>query len=185
MEDEKIVALFWARSEEAIQQTQAHYGKYLHRIAHGILASHEDAAECVNDTLFAAWNAIPPQKPSRLSAFLGKIVRNTALNRLAAERALKRNGKMLEILDEMSEVLPIYQGGETLTDELALKDAIDSFLASLPELARKVFVQRYFFCRSIKEIAREFDLSESNVSVMLHRARGECKHHLEKEGISL
>lgn len=185
MEDEKIVALFWARSEDAIKESERQYGKYLHSIAYGVLSSHEDAEECVSDTLYAAWNSIPPEKPNRLAAFLGKIVRNKAINRLAAEKTLKRNTKMLEILDEMTEVLPEYQGGETLTDSIAIKTALDGFLASLPEVTRKIFVQRYWYCRTVKEIAEEFNMKASSVAVILFRTRAECKVYLERAGICL
>lgn len=184
MEDKQIVALYWERSESAIEQTERKYGAYCHRIARNILHNDEDAKECVNDTFVRAWNAIPPQRPAHLSAFLGTITRRLALDRYAAYTAEKRGGGQLSLVfEEWRECMPI--GHDRLADELELKEAFDRFLHTLPPARRRIFLRRYWYVSSIREIARDYGLGESNVKMQLLRTRRELKTFLEKEGIDL
>lgn len=185
MEDNKIVDLYWERSEAAVLETQKKYGRYCHYIAYHILYSDEDAEECVNDTYIKAWNAMPPHRPERLSSFLGKITRNTALDYYSYLNAGKRSGNTTLVLDEMAECIPDPRSEAPLSDEIALKNAINGFLASLPKQTRIIFMRRYWYLSSIKEIANDYRLSESNVKVTLHRTRNKFKEYLEKEGIIL
>ena len=182
MDDSRILELYWAREQSAIAETEAKYGKYLNRIAFNILYSDEDAEECVNDTYVRAWDAMPPSRPDRLSAFLGKITRNIALDRYDARRAEKRSGNTELALDELGECIPDTAVGE-LSDEIALRDAINGFLRSLPARTRIIFLRRYFYVCSISDIAQSLGMSESNVKVTLLRTRKRLKEHLEKEGI--
>ena len=185
MEDQKIVELYWERSEAAISETQKKYGRYCHYIAYQILYSDRDAEECVHDTYIKAWNAMPPHKPQLLSVFLGKITRNTALDRYAYTKAKKRTGQVVSILDEMELCIPDQKTGGSLADELALKEAINGFLRSLPTQTRKIFVRRYWYMSPVKEIARDFGLTVSNVKVTLLRTRNRFKEYLEQEGIEI
>ena len=185
MDDQTIVALYWERSESALEETQKKYGKYCHSIAYNILHSREDAEECVNDTYVKAWDSIPPHKPERLSTFLGKLTRNISLNRYVRDHAKKRwNGTDL-ILEEVEEFIPAPASESSLSDEIALRDAINGFLESLSPDTRVLFVRRYWYMSPIKEIARDAGLSENNVKVTLHRLRQSFKAHLEKEGITV
>jgi RNA polymerase sigma-70 factor (ECF subfamily) len=183
MEDNKIIELYFARSEEAIKQTELKYGNYCFLIAHNILSSREDAEECVNDTYLNAWNSIPPNRPDPLKTFLGKITRNLAINRYIRIRAKKRSGETDLLFEEVCEFLP--DNRVSLCDEFALKQAINSFLASLPKKTRIIFVRRYWYLSPIREIARELAVSETSVKVTLHRTRLAFKAHLEQEGIDL
>lgn len=186
MDDQKIVNLYWERSADAISETQKKYGKYCHTIAYNILNSREDAEECVNDTYIRTWKAIPPHKPERLSTFLGKITRNLALDRYAYDTAKKRAGSVQLALNELGECIPApATGRNAISDEIALKTAINGFLESLPSQTRKIFVRRYWYVSSIKEIARDFGFTESKVKVTLLRTRNDFKAYLEKEGIVL
>lgn len=185
MEDQKIVDLYWERSEAAILETQKKYGRYCHYIAYQILYSDLDAEECVNDTYIKAWNAMPPHKPQLLSAFLGKITRNTALDRYEYAKAKKRAGEVVSILDEMDQCIPDQKSGGSLADELALKEAINGFLRSLPTQTRKIFVRRYWYMSPVKEVARDLDMTVSNVKVTLLRTRNRFKEYLEQEGIEI
>lgn len=183
MDDERIVELFWQRSETAIAETQSKYGKYCHYIAYNILSDNSDAEECVNDTYLKAWEAIPPHKPTKLSTFLGKITRHLALNRREVQTAAKRGAGAVPIaLDELAECIADTEAGDP-TDEIALRGALNRFLRALPEETVIVFLQRYWYFASVKEIAANRGMSESNVKVILHRARGKLKTFLEKEGI--
>lgn len=185
MDDNRIVDLYWERSETAIAETQKKYGNYCHYIAYHILYSQEDAKECVNDTYIKAWQSMPPHKPGKLAAFLGTITRNLALDRYAYQKAQKRSGQASLVLDELGECIPDPATQGDVVDEIALKDAINAFLRSLPANIRIIFLQRYWYLCSVKEIAQNLDLTESNVKVILHRTRLKFKSFLEKEGISI
>lgn len=181
MDDSMIVDLFFERSEEAIGELDNKYGRYCKKIAYGILGSDEDSEECVNDGYLAAWNSIPPAKPERLGAYVGKIVRNLALNRQDSMNAEKRRPDRLAILDEVEEFTP-DPGSESGIEEIVIKDILDRFLSGLPKNARIIFVRRYWHMNSIREISEFTGVSENNVKVTLSRTRKKLKSTLEKEG---
>ena len=191
MEDKQIVDLYWERNERAIAESDAKYGAFCARIAMNILDNAQDAEECVNDTYLRAWNAIPPDRPVKLGAFLGKITRNLSLDRYKAKKTAKRgNSLFLVSLDELSECVPdgstgFGSGFDEETEARRIGDCINRFLRRQSGEARDVFICRYFYSDSIGEIARRFGLSESKVKSMLHRARGKLKKFLESEGIRL
>ena len=184
MSDQDIIALYWQREERAICATAEKYGAYCHRISYNILHSDPDAEECVNDTWMKAWDTIPPQRPDRLSAFLGRIVRNLSLNRYKQHHAKKRGGGQTElVLSELEECIPGAIGVEQILEGKLLNRILDDCLASLPEQKRNIFVLRYWYLSSIKQIAGNYGMSQSKITSMLHRMRLELKGILEKEGI--
>lgn len=184
MEDSKIVDLFWERCETAIEETQKKYRRYCYSIAFDILGSNEDAEECVNDTYIRAWESIPPNRPERLSVFLGKTVRHLAFDRYRKKFAKKRGGKTTAlVLDELHECIPSLAYPTDIADDIVLRDALKYFLRSLPQESMKLFMRRYWYTGSIADIAKEYGISESNVKIRLHRIRSDLKKYLEKEGI--
>ena len=183
MDDKKIVELYFDRSEAAIKYTEEKYGKYLRCISYGILGSHEDTEECLNDTLHAAWSSIPPKSPENLGTYLGRIIRNLSLNRYAAKNTQKRRNETDVIFEEAAEFVPDPASGFSLADELVLKEAVNSFLSTLPEVTRNVFMRRYWYFSPISEIAIDYGMTTANVKITLHRTRKKFKKHLEKEGI--
>jgi RNA polymerase sigma-70 factor (ECF subfamily) len=185
MDDVKIVELFWERSEDAIRYTQEKYGKYCYYIAYNILYSDLDAEECVNDTYLHAWSSIPPKKPEKLSTYLGKITRNLALNKYDKENAMKRKSENQLIFDEVEEFMTSPSEKSAPVDEILLRDAINSFLEGLSPEARIIFVRRYWYCSSIKDIAADYSISEGTVKSSLSRTRKYFREHLLKEGIDL
>lgn len=182
MDDQKIVELYWERSESAVEETQKKYGRYCYAIAHRILRSEPDAEECVNDTYIRAWESMPPERPRVLSGFLGRITRNLALNRYDYNRAQKRDA-LSTVESEYWECMPSAEG--RIEDEVALSRALNRFLSELPQETRIVFLRRYWYACTIKEIAKSMALSESNVKVLLHRTRMELKAYLQREGIGI
>ena len=184
MDDKEIVALYWERSETAIEETEKKYGRYCHYIARNILYSDQDAEECVNDTYQKAWETMPPKKPELLSAYLGKLTRHIAINRYIHDHADKRSPGMQMILDEAEEFIPDPVDSD-ISDEIHLRDAINSFVASLTQEVRVVFVRRYWYMSSVKDIAADYGMTESNVKVMLMRTRNKFKDYLEREGITI
>lgn len=182
--DSRIIELYFERAELAIAKTDEKYGKYCHTIAYNVLFSHEDAEECVNDMYIRVWNIVPPQRPSNLKAFLAKITRNLALDRYWTKNAQKRSCGIDIALDELSECLS-DRGEGSVSDEIALKDAVNSFLAGLNRSVRIIFVQRYWYFCSIKEISANLGVSEGAVKTTLSRTRVKFKEHLRKEGIEI
>lgn len=186
MKDKAIIELYWQRNEEALEQTKAQYGSYCYSIADNILRSQEDSEECVADTYLRAWNSIPPQWPEKLKLFLGRITRNLAIDRYKYNSAAKRNsGEMPLILDELAECVASPEEVEEKLEVKELAACISSFLRTLPQRDRAVFVRRYFFAESAEAIGRRFTLSPGNVGVILSRVRTKLRKHLEKEGYVL
>ncbi len=183
MEDAKIIQLFWDRDQSAITQSEQKYGKYCYTIVNRILCSHEDSLECVNDTWHNAWCAIPPERPTKLQAFFARIARNLALDRYSYYNAQKRNARLETAMDEYWQCIP--SGDMPLDDKTILKDLINRFLGRLDKQTRIIFLRRYYYVCSVREIARSMGLSESNVSVILHRTRNNFRLYLQKEGISV
>ena len=185
MTDEAIIALYFDRNEQAIEETRVKYGAYCYEVARRIVTLHEDAEECVSDTYLAAWNAMPPTWPKVLRLFLAKITRSRAINRWQAARAKKRGeGETAVILDELEECVadPAAASPEMIVETKELARCLDAFLLQLPERDRHLFVRRYFYAEPVEEIAQRTGLSAGNVSVILHRVRAKLKGHLEKEG---
>lgn len=186
MEDFKIIELFFKRNENAISETEIKYGRYLSKIAYNILFDTEDSEECVNDTYMKAWNSIPPQQPEILSTFLGKITRHLAIDLFRKKHAEKRkNSEYALSLSELDECIPDKFSAEKEFEQKELSESINRFLASLSKENRDIFVCRYFYSDSIKEIASFFKSSESKIKSSIFRSRKALKEHLEKEGFYL
>lgn len=183
MEDQQIIELYWQRSESAIAETDAKYGPYCHAIARSVLASREDADEAVNDTWLSAWNAMPPHRPSVLSAFLGRITRRLSIDKWRRQTADKRGGGQLPLaLEELTHCLPGGKSTEEAVEHQALRQTVDAFVSALPEVQRRVFLRRYWYLDSLPDIAKRFGFRESKVKSMLHRTRLQLRDHLEQEG---
>ena len=186
MDDRQIIELYNERSETAISETAEKYGKYCYYIAYHILYNEQDSEECVNDTYLRAWKAIPPQWPDKLSTFLGRITRNLALNRYQYYTREKRGyGQTSLVLDELQECVPATGSTEPeqAVEDKLLAEVINCFLHELPIEKRMMFLRRYWYMSSIKEIADDYEISEGNVKMTLLRVRNKLKQTLEKEGI--
>lgn len=182
MDDGQIVELYWRRDEAAIRETEEKYGALCRGIAQNILRSAQDAEECASDALLQAWNAIPPQRPQRLGAWLGRVTRNLALNVWRRDRAQKRQGGMAALLDELAECIP---GPVTVERELegkALSAAIDGWLRALPQGDRVLFVRRYWYGVPLQELAQERGETPARLAQRMLRLRKRLKKALEKEG---
>lgn len=183
MEDESIVSLYWARDERAIQETESKYDRYLTKIAYNILNNTEDSRESVNDTYLAAWNSMPPHKPSVLSTYLAKLTRRISIDCFRCRTRDKRLASEYAI--SLSELEDCVSGGNT-TEELVnvklLADAIGIYLRLQSEEVRTAFLCRYYFLDSIKEVAAYCGMSESKCKSLLHRTRLGLKEYLVKEG---
>ena len=186
MNDANIVQLYWDRNEQAIPATADKYGNYCTSIAQNILGSREDAEECVNDTYLNAWNSMPPHRPSILSAFLGKIVRNLSFNRYKRNAADKRGGGQLPmVLDELSDLVSGKDDVEQEIDRKELVNTIDAFLDTLTPEKRSIFISRYWYTDSISEIAVQHGMKAGAVSMTLNRLRLKLHNYLLERGFEL
>jgi len=180
--DQAIVQRFLERDEDAISEAKKQYENYCMYIANNVLHDRQDSEECMNDALLAAWNSIPPQKPENLRTYLGKLIREIAINRWKKNTRQKRiRAEIIQSLDEMAEIV---SGGdiETSIEENELSKEISKFLYSIDETKRNVFIRRYWYYDSIESICAEYGFGKSKVLMMLKRTRDSLAEHLKKEG---
>ena len=185
MEDAKILDLYFARDEDAIRETDTAYGKRLHTLAKNILQNREDAEESVNDTYAEVWKSIPPRRPRYFFAFLASICRHLSLNRVDWKQAAKRRAQVVPLTEEMENCIPDVKGVEQVAEEALLVSVINRFLVAQEKTKRNIFILRYWFLYSIRDIADMYGERESKIKALLFRMRNELKKLLEKEDIYL
>ena len=186
MEDREIVNLYWNRDTNAISETSSKYGSYCKSIAKNILGNNEDAEECVNDTYLNTWNSIPSNRPNILSTYLGKITRNLSFDRFRNAHADKRgNGEIKLVLEELSNCVSGSDIVEQEMDRQELIKAINDFLNTLSKDKCNMFLCRYWYAYPVSVIAKQFGITEGNVSVTLNRIRGKLKLYLIDRGYEL
>lgn len=184
MEDKRIIEMYWQRDEQALTLTRRKYGAYCHAIALQILHNREDAAECENDTYLRAWNAMPPDRPHGLRAYLGAITRRLSLDRWRERRSQKRGGGEVALsLEELGECVSHPDTVPTAVEAGEVSAILSDFLRSLPSAECDLFLRRYWYFDSVAQIARRYGYSESKVKMTLKRTREKLRDRLEKEGI--
>lgn len=185
MEDSRILELFNARDESAIEEAAHRHGGLCRALALRVLGDVRDAEECVSDALLAAWDSIPPARPEKLAAYLAKLTRNLALKRRRDQSRLKRGGAQYDLAyEELDASLPGRDNVEETLERCDLHTAIVAFLRTLSRTERRLFLCRYWYFDSIAELSRSLGFSESKVKSMLARSRGKLRRYLEKEGYS-
>ncbi len=182
MTDDEIIALYFDRSENAISETDIKYGKLCSKVICGILYDRRDSEECLNDTWMALWNAIPPQRPHPFKAYICRIAKNLALKKQKYNHAGKRYSELETSLDELSDCAGSGHNVEQEVEQKSIESAIDQFLAGLSKEKRILFMRRYWFLHSVKEIAEDFHITEKTASMRLMRIRRQLRHFLEQEG---
>ena len=184
MEDSHIIQLFFDRMESAVEALSVKYGKLCYRIAYNVLTNHADAQECENDTYLRVWDTVPPIWPDNLRAYVSRIVRNLALDRVRYQNRQKRSVATDWTLSELSECIPSSVSVEADADDTVVQ-ALTSYLNTLDDLTRVLFIRRYFYMDSVEMLARQFGMNASSVSTRLTRTRARLKAYLEREGIVL
>lgn len=182
MDDEQLIALYLNRDEGAIAETQEAFGTRLRQLAFRLLGNSEDVEECLNDTYFKVWNAIPPHRPNNLYAFCVTICRRTAMDMLDKRTAGKRSAQVVELSKEMEECLPAKEREE---DEDALAELMNAFLEKLDKEKRVLFIRRYWFGETSAEIAKQYGYSETKVRSVLFRTRKKLQKFLNGKGVHL
>lgn len=184
MTDESIIKLYWDRDEKAISATKSKYNNYLYTIAYNILHIKEDCEESLSETYLGAWNTMPPKKPSVLKTYLGRLTRNISLKMFRHNSAQKRGGSQTDlVLDELGEV---FYSADSIEEEIErdlLVEFIKSFIEKLDNDQRQIFLARYWYIYSVKDIAKKLGFSESKVKATLMRTRDRLKEELKKEGL--
>ena len=181
MDDQKIIALFEARSQDAIAEAKRKFDPLCRTLAGKLLRSEEDVEECLSDTYLALWNAIPPAKPTPLSAYIARITRNLAMKRLEHLSAEKRGADVTLSFEELDRCIPFGPTPETMFEEKELAEAIRDFLQKQSKQNRIIFLRRYYFFDSVKEIAAHLGCGEELVKSSLMRTRRKLKTYLIKE----
>lgn len=184
MKDEKIIELFFARDEQALRETQEKYGGLCFYIASNFLTLREDREECVNDSLLALWNSIPPDKPESFTAYLSEVVRRQAINKSRENNAWKR-GKNIQIVGD--EFLSLVDDGTDLAAEFEARRAgeiINRILRETEKVERNIFIWRYWLGMTVPQISRQTGYGESRIKMILHRMRKKLAAELGKEGIT-
>ncbi len=186
MQDSQIVSLYRERKEAAVRETEQKYAAYLSQIAAGILGDPGDCQECINETYFRAWNSIPPHNPKNLKTYLGKIVRQLAIDVYRTKNREKRKATEYALcLDELEDCIAGAVSTEQILEAKELEQAIAAYLRTLDKEKRLLFVCRYYYMDSIAELAVRFSMSESKVKSMLHRTRHGLGRYLQKEGYTI
>lgn len=186
MDDTQIIDLYFSRSEGAIAETAKKYGSYLNQIAYNILRCREDTEEVVEDTYFAAWNAIPPTRPEVLKHFLSRITRNLSFDRLDYLTAKRRSGHMAILLSELEECIPDHRGDvEALWEAKQIGASLNRFLEKLDRTDCRIFLCRYYYSMTLTEIAEKYQLPQRNVKYRLSCLRKKLRKQLDKEGIAI
>ena len=176
MDDQKIIELYFARDEQAIVQTDVRYGNLCRQISMNILENRSDAEECINDTYLKLWNSIPPEKPRSLSAFISRIARNIAIDRYRSLHNKRYNRDLEVALEELAEITPADASRDVL------KELVQVFLRGLEERDRRLFLGRYWYACSVKQLAKAWDMSPNAVSLRLYRTREKFKAFLSERG---
>ena len=185
MEDQRIIELFWERSELALTELEKTYGNRALQFARHILDNQRDAEECVNDALHVLWDRIPPERPTHLWAFFSRVLRNICCDRVDHIHAAKRDPWYEICLSELEGCLPGGQDIQSTLEARALQEAINAFLDGRSAKDRIIFVRRYYYFDTCGEIAQRLGISRGTVNTRLSRLRKELKRHLEKEELLL
>ena len=183
IDDEKIIEMFFERSEQGIRELDMKYGKICHNLSYNIVNNRQDAEECVNDAYLGAWNAIPPVRPNPLLSYIVKIVRNISLKIYWRKEAAKRSGHYKIALEEIESCIADQKTVENEMETRELARIIGEFLDTLTVENHVIFMRRYWFADSYKDIAEFVGVSEKIISVRLTRIREKLKQYLIERGV--
>ena len=183
MDDQAIIALYWSRNQQALDESQRKYGPHCLRLSENILASREDAEECVSDTWLRAWDTMPPQRPDSLRAYLSRICRNLSLDRWRARKAQKRGEGLEVLLEELEDCVPSSPSAEAAAESREITQCIDTWLSILELNDRTVFLRRYWYGQQVRELAKQEGCTPQKMAQRLYRLRQSLRKALEQEGI--
>lgn len=181
MNDPEIIELIFNNDESGIKLLSDKFSKLIAQVCRGMLRSDEDAEEIANDTLLAVWNAIPPERPANLTGFVCKIARRLAVSRVRYNTAAMRNADLISELDEC--LTSDKNSVEERAEASELANLINEWLGSLSAQKRRLFMQRYYYMRTVKEAARDCEMSKTAATTALMRMREALKDYLNERGM--
>ncbi len=181
MKETEILEKLWERSEDVLSIIDAEYGNLLKKLVYQVVRDNQDTEECLNDTYMSVWNTIPPNRPKYLMAYICRVAKNIAINRLRHRMTMKRNSDNVQYIEELGECIANENVFDSI-DESILVDCINEFLKKQSKRNRVIFIKRYWFGYSVKDIANELEMSERHTSVVLERLRKKLKEYLKEEG---
>lgn len=182
MDDTVIIELFFSRDESALKELQQKYGAYASKIAMNLLRDKGDAQECVNDAYLTVWDSIPPQRPTSLRVYIGRIVRNISVSKYRKMHAQKRFDGVEVALAELEDIIPSGESVEQTVDSNMLRQHLNEWLMSISEQDRMLFVRRYWYGDKTYELARKCGVSDSTMSRRLTRLRENLREFLTGKG---
>ncbi|MFQ9516318.1 MAG: RNA polymerase sigma factor [Eubacterium sp.] len=185
MEDIEIIEMYWARNEQAIEETDLKYGKLCKQLARNILFNLEDVEEVMNETYLGVWNTIPPNRPKYLKTFVCKITKNIAMAKVRYYHADKRRTEGMVSLDEIEDIVSGKNNIEEEYEKKEISGFISEYLRMLDMEKRNIFLNRYWYHNSMAEIAEIYGISESKVKTTLFRTRRKLKEYLKNKGVEL
>lgn len=185
MDDSRIIELFFLRNEDALKETEKKYGNFIHITAFNITGTSEDAQECANDTYLKLWNSIPPEKPVYFKAYVGKLVRNTALSLYRKNKASKRDSSLSVLLSELGDCIPSAVTVEEDFDGKNLSQLISEWLYTLSEENRVLFIRRYWYGDSLKALSEKTGKPADKLASLFFSLRKQLKKELEGKGVNV
>ena len=173
------------QDHQAFQRLVEKYNRQIVIVARAIIGD-SLAEEVAQEAWVSIYRALPSfEGRSSIKTWIFTIVSNEAKTRLRKESRLVR-------MNEMEEVIPAYLNGERfnnngswssppplwdiespekLLENEQLQQCIEKTIELLPDVQKSVFLLRDIEQQPLEEICNILDISNSNVRVLLHRAR--------------
>lgn len=181
MEDQDIVQLLWNRSEQGLEVLHQKHGSFLFRLAMNFLSNRQDSEECVNDSYLKTWNSIPNNRPNNLKIYVGRILRNLAIDRLRQSHTAKRGKHMTVLLSELEDCIPSTENIEVEYIEKSMIECINRYVRALSPINQQIFVQRYWMNEPVEHISKQVGIPSNKISAKLFQMRKELRTKLETE----
>ncbi len=139
----------------------------------------------MNDTYLSVWDKIPPTRPENFKAFICRITRNLSISRYRCLHSQKRFSGMDTMLSELKDCVPSPYNVEERLDAARLSECISGWLDLLGREDCALFVRRYWFGDSVKELAQRCGVSPKKTAQRMFRLRKELKKYLEERGVAI
>ena len=183
MTDVEILKLIAAQDESGLAELERKYSGYCRAVAFNVLGDRNEAEECVNDAFLRIWNATGREAPEKLKSYLGKTVRNIALNRYRDNNNSKH--RVLSCAEPLEDADRLAAPEVNYDRDITIAALINEFLHSQPEKKQKIFVAKYYYEMTDDEIATLLGIPRGSVKSGLSRMKKELRRRFEEEGISV
>lgn len=184
MREERLLSLLRSDPEQGLHILMEQYGGAVCTICQNFLydCSENDVEEAVADTFINFWKHQEKYRPDAkhsLKSYLYAIARNAARDK---RRRMKK--KDIFSMEELSLDLPDTISLEADFVQKQNEEILHRILQNMSEPERSIFIYRYFYGFSIREIAKKMQLKEKKVENVLYRGKEKLRTELLKGGIS-